>query len=126
MVNGDWETAPSLRPHYQLDAWKEAIQLVKHVYRLTQSFPKDELFGLTSQARRASVSVPSNLAEGAARKSRKEFAQFISIAMGSLSELETQLIISVELEYAEKDDPVFDLLNRVSRLVAGLHNRISQ
>jgi four helix bundle protein len=79
------------RPHYILEAWKEAKKLVREIYQLTQGFPKDETFGLTSQMRRAAVSIPSNIAEGAARSGQKELLQFLNIARGSLSELETQL-----------------------------------
>lgn len=82
-----------VRPHYNLEAWKESMALVKAVYQASQSFPKEEVYGLTSQIRRAAVSVPSNLAEGAARTGQRESAQFLSISRGSLSELETQLFI---------------------------------
>ena len=104
-----------IRPHYKLDAWKEAMELVKAVYRVTQNFPKEEMFSLTSQMRRAAISVPSNLAEGAARTSQYEFAQFLSISRGSLSELETQLLIAKDLGYLKHEDGVFNLLDKVSR-----------
>ncbi len=89
------------RRHHDLEAWKQAILLVKEVYAMTARFPREELFGLASQMRRAAVSVPSNIAEGAARSSRKELIQFLVIARGSLMELETQGIISGELGYLE-------------------------
>ena len=114
------------RPHYNLEAWKEAMALVKVVYEVTQTFPKDEMFGLIAQMRRAAVSVPSNLAEGAARTGQKEFAQFLSIARGSLSELETQLLIAVELGYVKREHDLFPLLDRVSRLITGLHKSLSK
>ena len=82
------------------------------------------MFGLTSQMRRSAVSVPSNIAEGAARSSPKEFAQFLNIARGSLSELETQLLIAVDLGYLKEDNPVFAVVDRVSRLLIGLHKSI--
>ena len=103
---------PSNRPHYKLEAWKEAMALVSATYRVTQGFPKEELYGLSSQLRRSAVSIPSNLAEGAARQGPKEFAQFLNIAMGSISELETQLLIAVDLGYLPKDAPVFALLEQ--------------
>jgi four helix bundle protein len=112
-----------VRPHYKLDAWTEAMALVNAVYRVTQAFPKEELYRLSSQMRRAAVSVPSNLAEGAARNGSKEFAQFLSIARGSLSELETQLLIAADLGYMERKHPVFGSLDRVSRLITGLHKK---
>jgi len=98
--------------------------LVKVVYLASQKFPREELYGLTSQMRRAAVSVPSNVAEGAARSSQKEFAQFLSIARGSLSELETQLLIAADLGYLEQSHDVFPLLDRVSRLITGLHKKV--
>jgi len=86
-----------VRPHYNLTAWKESMALVKAVYLASQSFPKEEIYGLTSQMRRAAVSVPSNLAEGAARSGQREFAHFLSIARGSLSELETNCSLLLSL-----------------------------
>lgn len=112
------------RAHYHLDAWTVSREFVSAIYRLTQKFPKEELFGLTSQIRRAAVSVPSNIAEGAARASDKEFAQFLNVARGSLSELETQLLIASDLGYIRIDDPIFSDVDRVSRLITGLHKAI--
>jgi four helix bundle protein len=87
------------KPHHRLDAWSEAMALVKVIYTVTQGFPADERFGLSQQMRRAAVSVPSNIAEGAARCGKREFSNFVSIARGSLSELETQCLIAVDLGY---------------------------
>jgi four helix bundle protein len=89
--------------HKELDVWKVSIEFVSEVYNITTSYPKDELFGITSQIRRAAVSIPSNIAEGAARNHDKEFIQFLYIALGSLAELETQLIISVNLKYLDNN-----------------------
>ncbi len=86
------------KAHKRLDVWLEAISLVKMVYLETQNMPIDELYGLTSQMRRAAVSIPSNIAEGAARKGGKESAQFFNIARGSISELDTQIILCTELK----------------------------
>ena len=80
--------------HKKLDVWKYSMDLVVHVYKITSNFPKSEVYGLTSQMRRCAVSVPSNIAEGAARNSNKEYNRFLAIALGSLSELETQLLIA--------------------------------
>lgn len=113
------------RPHYSLDAWKEAMTLVTATYQLTQAFPKEELYGMTAQMRRAAISIPSNLAEGAARTGRKEFAQFLNVARGSLSELETQLLISVNLGYVDRSHSVFALVDKVSRLITGLHKKVT-
>ena len=112
------------RGHYKLEAWKRARELVLGVYRLTQSFPKEETFGLAAQLRRAAVSIPSNIAEGAARAGKREFAQFLNIARGSLSELETQLLIATDLGYIKADDPVFEVVDLVSRLVTGLRKSV--
>jgi len=100
------------------------MSLVQSVYKLTQVFPKEEMFGLTSQMRRAAISIPSNIAEGAARAGEKEFAQFLNVARGSLSELETQLLIAADLGYIPQTDPVFAAVDRVSRLITGLYKKI--
>ena len=86
-----------MRPHENLNVWKKAVDFVVEVYKTTEHFPKEERFGLTSQIRRASVSVAANIAEGAARKSIKEFSHFLSNAQGSASEVETELLISFRL-----------------------------
>ena len=113
-----------MRPHHKLDVWKQAIELVEDVYLITQQFPQSELYGLTSQLRRAAVSVPSNIAEGAARNGSKEFAHFLSIANGSLIEVETQLIIAIRLGWMNKDHPVFAKLETITRLLLGLRNSL--
>jgi four helix bundle protein len=85
--------------HKDLEVWKESMLLSKWIYSITSKFPKQETFGLTSQMRRCSVSIPSNIAEGAARNSNKEFIQFLYISLGSLAELETQIILSKEFGF---------------------------
>ena len=85
-----------------LTVWKDAVEFVTKIYKVTESFPKSEVYGLTSQIRRSAVSIPSNIAEGASRKSSKEFSQFLSIAVGSLAELDTQLIIAKNLLYLDE------------------------
>ena len=87
----------------QLNIWKDALQLTKSVYLLTDKFPGTEKYGLTNQINRACISVPSNIAEGSSRTSNKEFKHFLSIALGSLFELETQVSLSLELSYIEKE-----------------------
>lgn len=112
------------KPHAKLEAWKQARQLVFEVYQVTKLFPRDELLGLTNQLRRAAVSVPSNIAEGAGRSGSREFAQFLSIAIGSLSELDTQLCVATDLGYLDANHGVFRLLEQTSKLVVGLRRRM--
>lgn len=88
-----------IETHKDLEIWQKGIELVEKIYKLTSTFPKEEIYGIISQLRRASISYPSNIAEGAARSSRKEFIQYTYIALGSLSELDTQIIISSRLGY---------------------------
>lgn len=89
-----------LKSYRDLLVWQKAIELTVLVYRLTEGFPKREIYGLAAQSRRAGVSIPSNIAEGYGRGSRKEYLQFLSIAQGSLKELETQVILAERLAYA--------------------------
>ena len=111
-----------MRPHQKLDVWKKSIDFVSEIYRLTSVFPEKEKFGLISQLRRASISIPSNIAEGAGRESKKEFRNFLSIAQGSASELETQLIISERLEYIDTESlkEMLNFLNDISKMIIGL------
>ncbi len=106
--------------HKDLDIWNMGLDLVERLYQITGTFPKEEQFSLTSQLRRAAVSIPSNIAEGAARNSKREFLQYLYIGLGSLSELETQLIISRRLGYVSGDD----LFERVEHLRRKLLNFI--
>jgi four helix bundle protein len=110
-----------IRPHYKLQAWQSSMALVKIVYTWSADFPPEEKYGLVSQIRRAAVSVPSNIAEGAARTGAREFSHFLSIAKGSLSELETQYLIAIDLEFAAPSPEIMERINRTSRLLSGLH-----
>jgi len=109
-----------------LNVWKEAMNLVKQVYIETKKFPKEEIYGITNQIRRAAVSIPSNIAEGNGRKNRKEYINFLSIANGSLMELETQLIISENIGYLDKEniDILLKQVELVSRLLNGLRKSL--
>jgi four helix bundle protein len=111
-----------MKTHKDLDVWKKAIELVASIYKITSSFPKEELYGLTSQIRRSAVSIPSNIAEGAARNHDNEFRQFLYIALASGAELETQLIIAKMLGFItdEKSQELINELNSISRMLQGL------
>ena len=110
--------------HRDLLAWQRAILLVRTVYEITDQFPDFERFELSKQIRRAAVSVPSNIAEGAARASRREFARFVGIARGSLSELETQLIVGEMLGYLHNARPIMDEVDSLKKLLNGLHRSL--
>ncbi len=116
-----------MKTHHDLDVWKKSIDLVTAIYKVTELYPKAELYGLTSQIRRCAVSVPSNIAEGAARTSTKEFAQFLSIALGSIAELETQLIVSNNLNYIEKAqfEAMIEQIITIRKMIVGLKKSIS-
>ena len=96
------------------------MDFVELIYKITGEFPENEKFGLTSQLRRAAISIPSNLAEGAGRKSTKEFIQFLYIALGLSSEIETQLEIAMRLGYMKNQANTFDLLTDIRKLIQGL------
>ncbi len=110
------------RGHKKLDVWNEGISLAAYVYRVTDEFPKAEIYGLISQMRRAAVSIPSNVAEGAARITSKEFSHYLNIAGGSLSELDTQAEIALKVGYlSDREKQEFDLkLDSISAKLAGL------
>lgn len=111
-----------IRAHKKLEVWKESLQLTKSIYEVSALLPSDEKFGLVSQLKRASVSVSANIAEGAARQTRKEFKQFLYISRGSLSEIDTLLELSDQLGFikSEKKNELIDRLNSVSALLSGL------
>src|SRR5439155_18249577 len=100
--------------------WQKAIALVTEIYRATRSFPKEEVYGLTSQMRRAAVSIPSNIAEGQARLTKGEFRQFLGQAKGSLAELDTQLVIAQHLGFLADSEPLSGRLSEVGRMLNGL------
>ncbi len=108
-----------VRGHYKLEVWRQGIRLVKEVYVVTKGFPREEQFGLCSQMRRAAVSVPSNIAEGVARMGNRELLKYLAIASGSLSELDTQLIIARELGYVPEGHEIFRNASHEARLLAG-------
>ena len=103
-----------------LEVWQKAMDLTEEVYKLTRTFPKEEIYGLTSQIRRAAVSIPSNIAEGASRAGSREFLQFLHIARGSSSELETQLILAERIGFFSNSQEMFSKLTSVKQLINGL------
>ena len=111
-----------MRNHKDLIVWQKSMALVKRVYEITRAFPHEEMFGLTSQMRRAAVSIPSNIAEGYGRIYDKERINFLSIALGSASELETQLMISEDLGFTANGDnaELSSLNNEVIRILTSL------
>ena len=100
------------------------MDLAEAIYTMTRAFPKEEVYGLTSQIRRAAVSIPSNIAEGSARKSNKEFLQFLSISLGSLSEVETQYQLAVRLGFISEDADLNNLIISVRKLLLGTRNYV--
>jgi four helix bundle protein len=123
-------TIPRIRAKVEgykdLLVWRKGVELVKEIYRMTKSFPADERFGLISQMRRAAVSIPSNIAEGQARKTTGEFVQFVSHAEGSLAELDTQLILAVELGYSDTTQVACaaELVSELKRMLNALRRTL--
>ena len=114
------------RKYQQLIVWQKAMMLVNHIYELTLAFPNDEKFGLTSQLRRAAVSVPSNIAEGSGRGSDKDFCRFLFHARGSLTEIETQLLIAQQLGYCVINHDIDELTQQVFAMLNKLIQRLSE
>jgi four helix bundle protein len=113
-----------MQGHRDLKVWQKSMELVTEIYGATGMFPKHEMFGLTQQLRRAAVSIPSNLAEGHGRSSRKEFHQYVSQARGSLCEVETQLEIAKNLRYIEVNsaDILLSKAAEVAKMLNGLRD----
>ena len=114
------------RKHQNLLAWQRSVALVEEVYRLTTSFPATDIYGLVAQMRRAAISIPSNIAEGAARNGEREFVHFLGIARGSLSELDTQLIIARNLGYLADLTPYEKNMDEIFALLGGLINSLRE
>ena len=117
----------NIKKNFQdLLVWQKSVDLSAEIYKITESYPKNEIFGLTNQIRRASVSIASNIAEGAARYSKPEFKHFLSISIGSVAELKTQLIISNKVGFLNKKDldSMFLKIDEISKMLLGLRNKI--
>jgi four helix bundle protein len=118
-----------IKSYKDLLIWQKGIEIVLLTYKLTKSFPREEVYALTSQIKRASVSIPSNIAEGYGRNTDKSFSHFIDISRGSLYELETQLIIAKELEFIQDlnmFNQVISLINEESKMINAFYNSISK
>ncbi|RXP45909.1 four helix bundle protein [Lutibacter sp. HS1-25] len=115
-----------MKTHKDLIVWQKAMDFVFEIYKLTSNFPSDEKFGLISQMRRSSVSIPSNIAEGAARNSTKDYVRFLYISLGSLSELETQIIIAHKLNYVEHslEENIIEIRKMLITLIKTLKQRM--
>ena len=122
------ENNMSIQSYRELEVWQLAMELAEKCYEVTRRFPKEELFGLTSQIRRAAVSIPANIAEGQGREHTREFLNHLSIARGSLMELETHLILGqrVALMSAENVEQLLILSSRVSRMLSGLRKSLKR
>ncbi|MEW6375899.1 MAG: four helix bundle protein [Thermodesulfobacteriota bacterium] len=116
------------KPHKKLDLWKAAMKSTTMIYKLTNKFPEEEKFGLVSQMRRAAISIPCNIAEGAARQGKREFKNFLSMAQGSLSELDTQLELTLLLGYVSAEDlrELWDQLLRIDKMLSGLIRSLTE
>ena len=104
----------------QLNVWQESMNLVTEVYTIVKKLPKEELFSLSDQIRRSAVSIPSNIAEGSSRNSKKEFIQFLYIALGSLCELETQLKICINVDYLQHTENIFIQTEKIKKMINAL------
>jgi four helix bundle protein len=128
MASEECDTKPMVRGYRDLLVWQKGMVLARRIYDVTRGFPSEEKFGLISQMRRAAVSVPSNIAEGQARKSTLEFVQFISNAEGSVAELDTQLQLSMDLGFcnAAQATEVFELLSELKRMLNALRRTLAK
>jgi len=113
------------KPHEQLDDWKFSMELAKAMYQMTATSPAEERYGLPQEMRRAAVSIPSNIAEGAGRNGATEYLHFIGVACGSLAELETQMQLAGILGFTTAVHGAFDFADRVGKLLTGLHKKWS-
>lgn len=113
----DQKMAIKTRSFKDLIVWQKSYKLVLEIYKITTDFPKFEIYGLSQQMRRAAVSIPSNIAEGYGRKHNAEYNQFLSIAYGSLLELETQFLLAIDLKYVGKNQTIENLLSEVGKML---------
>lgn len=127
MASGEKGIGMQVKSYKDLIVWQKSMDLVEMIYQVTKSFPKDEQYGLTNQLRRAAVSIPSNIAEGQARNSTAEFKNFLSIARGSLAEVDTQLLIAERLGYIqpEKLREILELQIEINKMTNSLMSKLA-
>lgn len=118
----------TVKSYKDLEVWQKAMELVVSCYQITRNFPKNEVYGLASQLQRAAVSIPANIAEGRSRKHSKEFVQYLSIAYGSLAELETHIQIAQRLNYidSDKEEQILDKTAEIGRMINGLRKSVEK
>ncbi len=119
----------STQSYKDLIVWQKGIELAKAIYKMTRSFPAEEKFSLVSQMRRAAISIPSNIAEGQPpRRTTPEFIQFVTHAQGSTAELDTQIILAVELNFCPKKSvlPIYELTDEIRRMLNALHRKLAE
>jgi four helix bundle protein len=116
------------KSYKELDIWKKGVEIVNQIYGLTSHFPKEELYGITTQMRRSAVSIPTNIAEGFVRYHNKEYRQFLYVALGSCAELETQIIVSLNQKYLSKKDSeeLSEQLDHESRMLMNMIKAVSR
>lgn len=125
-VTSKIEVKRKMQSHKDLDVWKRSMELVVNIYRLTRDFPHEEQFGLSSQIRRSAISIPSNIAEGAARNSAKEYKQFLYISLGSVSEIETQILIAEKLGFLKTKNSLLEDVSDIRKMLTGLISYVSK
>jgi four helix bundle protein len=116
----------AIETYRDLDIWKKGIEVVKDIYKLTEKFPRQEIYGLVSQMRRSAISIPSNVAEGFKRYHNKEYKQFLHITLGSCAELETQITIAKELKYIQQasEAALLEKLDHIGRMITNLLKKL--
>ncbi|MBU4272082.1 MAG: four helix bundle protein [Planctomycetes bacterium] len=118
----------SVKDYRDLIVWQKAMNLVETIYRTTKTFPREEIYGLTSQIRRAAISIPSNIAEGNGRHTTRDYVHFLGMAYGSVKEVETQVLISERLRYINSDrsGELVQMTTEIARLISGLVNSLNR
>ncbi|MGD0516995.1 MAG: four helix bundle protein [Thermoguttaceae bacterium] len=118
----------SIKDYRELIVWQKAMDLVETIYRITGIFPREEIYGLTSQIRRAAVSIPSNIAEGNGRNTTRDYVHFLGVAYGSVKEVETQVLIAERLQYINSSlsGEVVKMTIEIARLISGLINSLNR